>query len=151
MTVLLPKIRHFQKEDLRELHNIDRICFPAPIAFSKTELLFYLNQPKSITRVAEAFGKILGFVLAHVENDNRAHIVTLDVIPDARLQKIGTTLMNEIHREIKKLGIQSITLEVGTGNYAAQRLYIGLQYECLGVLPGYYHGLEDAYRMIRRV
>jgi [ribosomal protein S18]-alanine N-acetyltransferase len=149
MSELLSRIRSFRTEDLGELHEIDRICFPAHISFSRSELLYYLNHPKSITRVAEASRRILGFVLARVESEKRAHIVTLDVIPEARKQKIGTMLMNEIHCELNKIGVRAIYLEVGAENFPAQCLYQGLQYQFIEILAGYYHGLEDAYRMAR--
>jgi [ribosomal protein S18]-alanine N-acetyltransferase len=149
MAALLSRIRSFRTEDLTELHEIDGVCFPAHIAFSRSELFFYLNHPKSITRVAEAPGRILGFVLARAESGKRAHIVTLDVVPEARKQKIGTMLMNEIHCELKKIGVRAIFLEVEAGNLPAQRLYQGLQYKFVGILEGYYQGREDAYRMAR--
>jgi [ribosomal protein S18]-alanine N-acetyltransferase len=149
MSALLSRIRSFRTEDLTELHNIDRICFPAHISYSRSELLYYIDHPKSITRVAEAPGRILGFVLARVEKGKRAHIITLDVVPEARKQKIGTMLMNEIHCELKKIGVRAIFLEVGAENLPAQRLYQGLQYQFIEILAGYYHGREDAYRMAR--
>jgi [ribosomal protein S18]-alanine N-acetyltransferase len=149
MSAQLPRIRYTRPEDLGNLHEIDRICFPEHISFSRTELLFYLNHPKSIARVAEGLGRILGFVLAKVERGKQAHVITLDVIPEARQQNIGTMLMNEIHRELKKIGIQTIILEVGADNIPAQRLYEGLRYRYLDRLPGYYRGREDAYRMVR--
>ena len=149
MSEPLSRIRSLGDEDLGELHEIDRICFPAHISFSRSELIYYLNHPKSITRVAEAPGRILGFVLARVESRKRAHIITLDVIPEARKQKIGTMLMNEIHCELKKIGVRAIFLEVGAENLPAQRLYQGLQYRFVEILAGYYHGREDAYRMAR--
>jgi ribosomal protein S18 acetylase RimI-like enzyme len=143
------RIRYFQPEDLRRLYEIDQLCFPAHISFSCDELSFYLKHPKSITRVAEAAGRIIGFGLAMVESARRAHFITLDVIPEAQRRKIGTTLMNEIHDELEKTGVQSIILEVETGNLPAQRLYERLNYVHVRILPRYYHGREDAYQMIR--
>jgi [ribosomal protein S18]-alanine N-acetyltransferase len=145
------RIRHFQPEDLRQLREIDQICFPAHISFSRAELLFYINHSKSITRVAEAAGRILGFILALVESSRRAHVVTLDVVPEVRRQKIGTMLMDEIHRELEKIGIASIVLEVEIGNLPAQNLYERLEYQYVRILRGYYHGRADAYQMVRSI
>ena len=64
MSGLLLTIRYFQAEDLGELHEIDRICFPEGIAFSRAELLFHMIQPQSIARVAQGSDRILGFVIA---------------------------------------------------------------------------------------
>jgi|WetSurMetagenome_2_1015567.scaffolds.fasta_scaffold481815_1 [ribosomal protein S18]-alanine N-acetyltransferase len=151
MSVQIPRIRYSRPEDLGYMHEIDQICFPAHISFSRAELLFYLNHPKSIARVAEGLGRILGFVMVKVERDKQAHVITLDVIPDARQQNVGTMLMNEIHRELKRNGVRSIILEVGADNIPAQRLYEGLQYRYIARLSGYYHGREDAYQMARKI
>jgi len=149
MPELSPRIRDFQREDLEVLCEIDRICFPEDIAFSRAELIFYLNHPKSIARVAEGPGRILGFVLARVESPVSAHVITLDVVPDVRQRRIGSALMNNLHREFEKQNIGVAVLEVGTGNLAAQHLYEKLQYRYLETISGYYHGREDAFRMAR--
>lgn len=147
------RIRNFRAEDLDELFEIDRICFPADIAFSRGELIFYLYNPKSIARVAGASGRILGFVLAQIvgRGGSSARVITLDVIPEFRQHKIGTALMNTLHDELKKQGIQTSVLEVGVLNTPAQRLYEKLRYQYLETLAGYYRGREDAYRMVKAV
>ncbi len=131
------------------LCEIDRICFPKDIAFSRAELIFYLNHSKSITRVAEGLGRILGFVLARIESPGTAHVITLDVVPEVRQRRIGTQLMNAMHRELERQKIGVAVLEVSTGNLVAQRLYEKLKYQYLETLSGYYLGREDAYRMAR--
>jgi ribosomal-protein-alanine N-acetyltransferase len=151
MSDTLLRIRKFRAGDLNTLYEIDRICFPEDIAFSRTLLAFYLNHPKSIARVADEPGRILGFVLACIEGPSYAHVLTLDVVPDVRRRKIGTSLMNTLHGKLKRQGIAAAILEVGIGNIPAQRLYEKLQYQYLGTLHGYYHGREDAYRMVRVV
>lgn len=143
------RIRNFQDGDLETLREIDRICFPEDIAFTRAELVFHLNHPRSITRVGEALGRILGFVMARVEMPSCAHILTLDVIPGARHCRIGTSLMITLHRELERQGINAAILEVSTQNLPAQRLYEKLHYRYLETLAGYYHGREDAYRMAR--
>jgi [ribosomal protein S18]-alanine N-acetyltransferase len=151
MSALPPRTRHFKPDDLAELYEIDQICFPAHISFSRAELIFYINHPKSITRVVEGHRRIIGFVLARVESARRAHFITLDVMPEFRKQKIGTWLMSEMHCELKTQGIHSVILEVGVDNFPAQRLYERLEYRYVRTLPGYYHGCEDAYQMTRRI
>jgi ribosomal-protein-alanine N-acetyltransferase len=146
-----PRIRNFREEDLKTLYEIDRVCFPEDIAFSRAQLAFYLNHPKSIARVADEPGRILGFVLACVETPTCAHVLTLDVLPDARRRKIGTSLMDTLHGKLKRRGIGASILEVGIGNIPAQRLYEKMQYQYLEILYGYYLGREDAYRMARVV
>jgi ribosomal protein S18 acetylase RimI-like enzyme len=143
------RIRNFQNSDFKTLCEIDRICFPEDIAFSQAELVLHLGHPKSITWVAEGLGRILGFVMARIETASRAHVITLDVIPDSRKCNIGTLLMKTLHRELKREGVEAAILEVSTQNIPAQRLYEKLRYRYLGTLSGYYNGREDAYRMGR--
>jgi len=152
MSRLPLRIRNSQADDLEALYQIDQICFPEDIAFSRIELAFYLNHPQSIAWVAEGTAAgILGFVLAHIENPARAHVLTLDVVPQARQRRIGTSLMDALHRELRKQKIEAIVLEVGVRNVPAQHLYDRLQYRYVRTLPGYYHGREDAYQLARIV
>jgi [ribosomal protein S18]-alanine N-acetyltransferase len=143
------RIRNFQPQDLDALYQIDQICFPAHIAFSRAEFVSYLNHPKRIARVAETSGRIIGFILARIQRSSHAHILTLDVVPDARQCRVGTKLMTVLHKELERLKIGACVLEVGVRNIAAQRLYEKMHYKNIGVLSGYYREREDAYRMIR--
>jgi [ribosomal protein S18]-alanine N-acetyltransferase len=145
------RIRNYQEEDLDALCWIDRICFPKYMAFSRAEFVSYLNHPQSITRVAETSGKIIGFILARIQRSGRAHILTLDVVPEARRCRVGAKLMAVLHRELKRRQIDVCMLEVGVSNSAAQRLYEKLNYKYIGTLRGYYGEGEDAYRMVRNL
>lgn len=145
------KIRNFRAGDLEALYRIDQICFSEDIAFSRTELTFQLNHAESIARVAEEGGRILGFVLARIESPLFAHVLTLDIVPEARRRGIGTSLMDSLHGLLSKKGIEAAVLEVSAINVPAQRLYEKMNYQYLGTLSGYYHGREDAYRMARLV
>jgi ribosomal-protein-alanine N-acetyltransferase len=144
------RIRSFHPADFEELFQIDQVCFPEEIAFSRGELVYYLTHPGSIARVAEAAGDILGFVLAMTGSRTSSRILTLDVVPEARRRRIGTALMNALHAELKRKGITVSILEVGVLNTPAQRLYEKLRYRQVETLAGYYRGKEDAYRMIRK-
>ena len=145
------EIRNFRAGDLEVLYQIDQTCFPEDIAFSRTELTFQLNHPESIARVAEEGGRILGFVLARVESPAFAHVLTLDIVPEARRRRIGTSLMDSLHGVLREKGIETAVLEVSTNNVPARRLYEKMNYQYLGTLSGYYHGQQDAYRMARVV
>jgi ribosomal-protein-alanine N-acetyltransferase len=143
------RIRKYQADDLEALCRIDRICFPDFMAFSRAEFVWYLNHPKRIAQVAETSGRIVGFILARIQRSSYAHIITLDVAPDARHCRVGTKLMAVLHHELERLKIGTCVLEVGVGNLAARQLYEKLQYQYIGLLSGYYREREDAYRMVR--
>jgi ribosomal-protein-alanine N-acetyltransferase len=143
------RIRNFQSSDLETLCEIDRLCFPEDIAFTRAEFIFHLNHPKSITRVGERLGRILGFVMAQIDRPSCAHLITLDVVPSARQQRIGTILMKTMHQELKQMEISTAILEVSVRNLPAKHLYEKLKYQYLETLFGYYNGREDAHRMVR--
>jgi [ribosomal protein S18]-alanine N-acetyltransferase len=142
-------IRKHRLVDLAALHHIDQICFENGIAFSRTEIFFHLNQRDNLTRVAELDGQIVGFAVGRIERPSWAHILTLDVIPEARRRRIGTALMDSLHEEFRRQKVQFVNLEVRTTNTAARKLYERFRYRCVETLYGYYRGEADAYRMIR--
>jgi ribosomal protein S18 acetylase RimI-like enzyme len=134
---------------LAAIHALDAICFPSDIAFSRKELLDYIADRKSITRVARLDGTVVGFSIGKIERKYLLHILTLDVAPGMRRRKIGTTLMRTLQLEGIRRGARLSILEVDVGNAAARRFYELLQYRYGGILPGYYNGRRDACRMIR--
>jgi ribosomal-protein-alanine N-acetyltransferase len=140
-------IRAHKTDEAVCLHQIDQICFPSDIAFSRGELSFYLDHPGSVTRVAELDGRIVGFVVGRVLSHKLAHVLTLDVLPEVRRRRIGTLLMDSLHAEFRSRAIARVSLEVSTQNPAARRLYEALQYRSMEVLRGYYNNREDACRM----
>ena len=142
-------IRDFKTDDFDALCMIDQVCFPKDRVFSRAEFVLYFNHPQRIARVAETEDRILGFVLAHIQNSFCARVLTLDVIPEARKCGIATRLMNALHEELKRQAITACLLEVGVDNIPAQHLYEILHYYYIGTLPGYYCGREDAYQLIR--
>lgn len=141
-------IRDALPGEVRRLHQIDRICFPVYMAYSCVELLFYLRHPAAISRVAEQAHTVVGFAIGRIERAVHAHVITLDVIPEARRQGVGTLLMSVLHDEFRKRGAAQAWLEVETGNEAATRFYEGLGYQRRELLRGYYKGRSDAYRML---
>ncbi len=50
------RIREFEKADFDTLWRIDQACFDPQLAYSRTELAFYMRRPGSFTLVAEVEG-----------------------------------------------------------------------------------------------
>ncbi len=144
-------IREFSPGDILELHRLDRICFPADIAYSQAELHLYINHKNSITRIAELMNEIVGFAVGRLSGDSAAHVLTLDVVQAVRRSKVGTALIEALHREFRSKGARHSWLEVDVNNEAARRFYEAHQYRYVGVLPGYYNGRSDALRMVRNL
>jgi len=144
-------IRDARPGDAPRLYEIDQICFAPYIAYSRAEILFLLTRRSSIARVAELSGDAAGFVIGQAGPGVESHVITLDVIPEARRRKIGTLLMSALHEEFRRRGIERVILEVDTTNETAQQFYRGFGYERGELLHGYYQGRSDAYRMRLRL
>ncbi len=144
-------IRPYQKADLARLYAIDQICFPPTIAYTLTELRFYLSGRRAIGLVAEASREIAGFAVGRIEKNDLAHIITLDILPEVRRKGIGRALMEELHKEFDRLGAACVFLEVSVNDLGAKQFYENLGYLFVDLLPGYYSDGTDACLMIRPV
>ncbi|MFH1572929.1 MAG: N-acetyltransferase [Acidobacteriota bacterium] len=143
-----PVIRDCSPADLARLYEIDRLCFPPGIAYTREELQFYLSHPGSIARAAQLGPEILGFVIGRIEGEMWGHVITLDVLPEARRRGIGSRLLENLHGEFRAAGTPLAVLEVDTENTAARAFYQGFGYTRVETIPGYYAGGRDAHRMV---
>jgi len=79
---------------------------------------------------------------------NEAHITNVAIWPGCRGQGWGEYLMRHVMRELKKIGLMSITLEVRVSNTIAQNLYTKLGFKAAGIRRKYYSdNKEDAIIM----
>jgi ribosomal-protein-alanine N-acetyltransferase len=72
------------------------------------------------------------------------HIITINVAPKYRREKIGSKLLGEIESLLKQKDIGECRLEVREDNHAAIKLYQNLGYQSMGRLENYYgkkHGI----------
>ena len=144
-------LRRFQYADLTALHRIDQICFPPGIAYSKAELRYYLQHATSFTVIAETDSQtIAGFCIGQLflhEGKRLGHIITIDVLPEARRQRVGSLLLRAVEKHFREKEVESVRLEVAVDNEQAQRFYQPMGYTRIGVIPGYYGGKLDAIVM----
>ena len=158
------RIRQFQKADFDTLWEIDQACFDPQLAYSRPELAFYMRRPGSFTLLAEvdpvpangAGGKsILGFVVAetggktaHVKT---AHIITIDVVADARRTGVGSALLRAAEDRLLQAGAVAVALETPVNNEAAIRFYKRKGYFVEKTVAGYYSGQLDALVMTKNL
>ena len=149
------QLRSYQKQDLAGLHQLDRVCFPQGIAYSKAELQHFLNHPRCFCWIAEQPECALaGFVITERARRNglhAGHIVTLDVDPSARRRGLGTLLMQAAENQMKQEGASLMSLEVAENNAAALRFYRGLGFVSRGRIAKYYGGRVDAEIMEKAI
>lgn len=149
------QLRPFHRADMETLYRIDQACFAPGIAYSRAELRYYLLHPKSFTVVAETEAKsIAAFCTGrlHVcEGRSFGHIITIDVLPDARRQGVGRRLLRAVEEDFRAKAVISIRLEVAVDNQQAQTFYQVMGYARIGMIPGYYAGRLDALVMEKQL
>jgi ribosomal-protein-alanine N-acetyltransferase len=141
-------LRGFQMRDLAGLHQLDQVCFPREIAYSRAELQYFLTHPKCSCWIAEQpDDKLAGFVIFErsKRHGRRAgHIVTLDIDPEERRRGLGTLLMHTAEEQMRQEGAGVLSLEVAENNPAAQQFYRSLGFVKRGRIAKYYGGMVDA-------
>lgn len=172
---LLPfRIRQFEKADFDTLWQIDQMCFDPQLAYSQPEMTFYMRRPGSFTLVAEASSRessrktsppksgksngrtrasipgsnILGFVVAEVRRKT-GHIITIDVVAEARRAGIGTALLRAAEEQLIRAGAATVALETPVNNEAAIRFYKQKGFFAEKTVPGYYSNQIDALVMTK--
>ena len=153
------RVRAFRKADFQTLWSIDQICFDPKLAYSRLELAFYMRRAGSFTLVAEAEGdasdevepRILGFIVAEIgrpkHGHKTGHIITIDVVPEARRGGVGSALLESAERQLADSGASAVVLETAVNNDIALRFYKQKGYFVEGTAPGYYANQLDALVM----
>jgi ribosomal protein S18 acetylase RimI-like enzyme len=161
------QIRQFRKADFDTLWRIDQACFDPQLAYSRPELAFYMRRPGSFTLVAESAkdehssksllarstnfpAGILGFVVAENRRKN-GHIITIDVIAEARRSGVGSGLLRAAEEKLAHAGTAMVALETPVSNLPAIRFYKREGYFVEKTVAGYYSGLLDAVVMTKEL
>lgn len=147
----LMRIRDFQSSDLPRLSEIDQVCFPAGVAYSREELARFIAHCSSRTWVAEEDGRIVGFVVASREPPRIGHIVTIDIVEDFRRKHAGTQLMEAAEGWARKAKLQLIYLETAENNTGAQAFYEARGYRKIEKIEQYYSDGQSAWLMVKRL
>ena len=93
----------------------------------------------------------LGGFAAMEFSDERAHLVLLAVEPALRRKGMARALLRWLEKSARVWGAPEIRLEVRVGNTGAQKFYIVEGYRRGRYLPGFYQGVESAYRMVKKL
>jgi len=157
------RIRQFEKADFETLWRIDQACFDPHLAYSRPEMVFYMSRPGSFTLVAEAEcgggpllaarsqgagPPILGFIVAETGRKS-GHIITIDVVAEARRTGVGSALMRAAEEQLIRAGAVAVALETPVNNEAAIRFYKQQGYFVEKTVAGYYSNHMDALVMMK--
>jgi ribosomal-protein-alanine N-acetyltransferase len=112
---------------------------PAPVATSAK------GQPHLPRR------PIAGFVTFHYQRQGYGHIITIDVHPDSRRQRLGTLLIQAACERLRKMTAFMVVLEVAVNNHSALAFYDRHGFQRIKVLERYYSRDMDAIFMTKRL
>jgi ribosomal-protein-alanine N-acetyltransferase len=144
-------LRDYRPEDFQSLWKIDQECFSPGIAYSKLELNLYIRRKNSFTVVAEELGAaekpvpILGFLVAEAGRSGMGHIITIDVIAQARRSGVGSELLGKAEERLRAEGCRAVKLETAVDNHSAVTFYKRHQYFLVKTVPRYYSNGVDAF------
>jgi [ribosomal protein S18]-alanine N-acetyltransferase len=149
--LLTPRLRAYRSSDLDTLYQLDQICFPPGVAYSRAELARYLRRPDSKAWVAQALSEpgteAVGFVIASCDRRRQGHIITLDVAPAWRRRAVGSLLMAKAEDWVAGEGGDAVFLETAEDNFTAQAFYLRRGYQRLRRIEDYYGKDEPAWLM----
>jgi [ribosomal protein S18]-alanine N-acetyltransferase len=161
-------LRDFRQPDFETLWRIDQQCFAPGISYSRVELAAYLQRPRAFAVVAESArnGKpvapakglleespaatpelIVGFIVAEKGSRMGGHIITIDVLPQARKIGVGSRLLRVAEERLRAAQCHFVILETAVDNRVALAFYKTHEYHVLKTIPRYYSDGVDALVM----
>lgn len=128
-------------EDLKNIQEIERLCFAVP--WSKEAF----EQELASNRLARYFSarygdRVVAYAGIWLILDE-GHITNIAVHPAYRRRGIAKKLLDEMIEYGLSRGIQSFTLEVRESNYEALKLYQDTGFVKAGVRKGYYSDTNE--------
>ena len=147
-------IRRAAVDDFLKMQQTNLLCLPENYQF-KYYIYHYLSWP-SLLHVAEDHnGKIVGYVLAKLEDEDvkpgevQGHITSISVLRTYRRLGVASKLMSHaINMMQEYFDADFVSLHVRVSNRPALHLYHNnLGFEVRGIEKEYYLDKEDAYKM----
>jgi ribosomal-protein-alanine N-acetyltransferase len=145
------KLRAMRREDIEQVYALETRIFPTP--WSLNSYLFELERNTASEQwVIETWAEhdewqIVAYSVCWKLGDE-LHIANLAVAPDFRNKGLGRRLLAHVLTRAVEGEMQSATLEVRSGNRAAQALYASFGFQVVGRRKRYYRdNNEDALLM----
>jgi [ribosomal protein S18]-alanine N-acetyltransferase len=153
-------LRDFRKEEFETLWRIDQQCFAPGISYSRLELATYLQRPGAFALVADSSSSgsgapngmskkgqpaatTVGFIVAEPGSRGAGHIITIDVLPQARGLGVGSRLLRAAEDRLCAARCRAVILETAVDNQSALSFYKRHQYTVIKTLPRYYSNGVD--------
>ena len=134
------------------MQECNLLCLPEN--YQMKYYFYHMLSWPQLLYVAECGGKVVGYVLAKMDEDNpgeeaHGHITSLAVLREYRKLGIATKLMSTVQKlMLDCFDARYVSLHVRVGNKAALTLYKDtLGFEIHELEAKYYADQEDAYDM----
>jgi ribosomal-protein-alanine acetyltransferase len=150
MTSSKPWLQLARAADATVIANMSRVLIESGLGWRWTpqRVLASIRAANVNVLVARIDDRIAGFAIMRY-GDDVAHLDLLAVAPTYQRIGVGRQLLEWLEKCAAVAGICSIDLEVRAQNSVAQLFYESMGYRKLAHMPGYYEGVEDAFRMRR--
>jgi [ribosomal protein S18]-alanine N-acetyltransferase len=106
-------------------------------AWTRLDLAGLLASPGVAGLLLQVDGRDAGFALCRVAADE-SELLTIAVRPGERRRGAGRRLLTAVIDRVREAGAQTLFLEVGADNPAAQALYETLGFQVIGTRTAYY-------------
>ncbi|MDI6884343.1 MAG: ribosomal protein S18-alanine N-acetyltransferase [Hadesarchaea archaeon] len=143
----LVRIRDVTPNDMQAILCIEYKCFKDPYPLDLLNRLHSMHPDTFL--VAEADGKVVGYVIGALRWGGTGHVLAIGIDPQCRRQQIGSALMEHVMNRLRAKGAKLVRLEVRKSNVEAQRFYLKLGFRERGEIPYYYEDGETAVAMER--
>ena len=138
-------IRWMIRRDMPEVLEIETESFEFP--WTDEDFIRCLRQRNCIGMVAEAEGRVLGFMIYELHN-TRIHLLNFAVASHGRRFGVGSRMVEKLVSKLSHQRRTRIALEVRETNLAAQLFFRQNGFRAVSVLKNFYEDSpEDAYVM----
>lgn len=141
------KIKPMSAEHVPQVAELEKICFSTP--WSEKSIASELNNELALWLVAEDGGAVVGYVGSQTvfpETD----MMNIAVVPQRRREGIAEVLVDALIQELKRIGSNSLTLEVRASNTPAIALYQKMGFHEVGRRPNYYRNPREDALILRK-
>jgi ribosomal-protein-alanine N-acetyltransferase len=141
------KIKPMSAEHVPQVAELEKICFSTP--WSEKSIASELNNELALWLVAEDGGSVVGYVGSQTvfpETD----MMNIAVVPQRRREGIAEVLVDALIQELKRIGSNSLTLEVRASNTPAIALYQKMGFHEVGRRPNYYRNPREDALILRK-
>jgi ribosomal-protein-alanine N-acetyltransferase len=138
--------------DAAQIAELSRITIEQGLPWRWTqERVRACIRDRTINTVVARLGmRVVGFAIMKYGEDE-ASLFLFGVDPGYRRQRVGSELLEWLEVTARTAGIRAIRLEARQDNRIASAFYRHHGFEEIGVVHGYYQGLEDAVRYLKRL